>query len=160
MEHGENYVAGVPVRIFFFLFATLFLNLAASAAAAAETVGFRGFSINVPPAWDYSEEGAIVKVTAKDNSSIVVFSPDKLPGGQSLEEFAAAFSRDSKGGPPVSDGRGTFQFDYTNDVGAKAHVVISQADPELDSVFLIVIVGENHLELPLILNSAKTEAID
>ncbi len=135
-------------------------NLAAPAAAAAETVDFKGFSINIPPAWKYSEEGEIVKVTAKDNSSIVVFSPDTLPEGRNLEEFAAAFSRDSKGGPPVSDGRGTFQFDYTNDVGAKAHVVISQADPERDSVFLIVIVGENHPELPRILNSAKIKNPD
>ncbi len=128
------------------------------AAAGAETVDFKDFSLNIPPAWRYAEEGDMVKVTAKDNSSILVFSPDRLPEGQSLEEFAAAFSRDSRGGPPVSDGRGTFQFEYTNDVGARAHVVISQADPERDSLFLIVIVGENHPDLPLILGSAKTRA--
>jgi hypothetical protein len=95
----------------------------------------------------------MVTVTAKDNSSIVVFSPDTLPAGQTLAEFAAFFSKSYQGSSPVSDGAGSFQFDYTNDVGAMTHVVISQADSELGSIFLIVIVGGQHPDLPRILGS-------
>lgn len=151
---GKIRAAGVRMRIFFL---TLLFSLSFSGAISAKTVAFTDFSIDIPEGWSYSENGDMLTVTAKDNSSILVLSPDTLPGGQTLAEFAADFARNSGGGEPTSDGRGSFQFDYTNNVGASAHVIISQADEKLSSVFLIVIVGENHLELPLILQSVQFE---
>ena len=133
----------------------LLLGLAAPSLARAEIIAFKHFSINMPPAWRYSEDGDLVSVAAKDNSSILVFSPDKLPAGQNLQEFALAFSQSCQGGAPVAKSAGTFQFDYKNEVGADAHVVISQADPLRASIFLIIIVGEKHPELPAILSSVK-----
>lgn len=138
------------MRIVSFIF---LFSLAFSGPALAEIQNFKHFSIDIPESWNYSEAGEMVTVTAKDNSSIVVFSPDKLPQGQTSAEFAAFFSNSYQGSPPVFDNAGTFQFDYTNDVGAKAHVLISQADSGRDSVFLIVIVGEQHPDLPRILKS-------
>ncbi|UQZ88663.1 hypothetical protein C4J81_05375 [Deltaproteobacteria bacterium Smac51] len=139
------------MRITFFI--AFVLSLLCSNPIWADVVNFKHFSINIPNTWSYSEEGDMVSVAAKDNSSILVFSPDKLPQGQNLKEFAAAFSKTYNGTTPSANGAGTFQFEYKNDVGAEAHVIISQADPKMDSIFLLVIVGEKHPELPYILNS-------
>lgn len=151
---GKIRGAGVRMRMRIF-FLTLVFSLSFSAAISAKTVAFTDFSIDIPEGWNYSEDGDMLTVTAKDNSSILVLSPDTLPDGQTLAKFAADFAKNSGGGKPAPDGSRSFQFDYTNDVGARAHVILSQADEKLPSIFLIVIVGENHPELPGILQSVR-----
>ncbi len=142
----------MSVRIFL---SFLILSLAFAAPLWAETVVFKDFSVDVPAGWEHAEEGAMATLKAGDNSSILVLSPDKLPQGQSLAEFAAAFSEKYRGGQPVSKSRGTFQFDYVNDVGARAHVVIAQADETRPDIFLIVMVGEGNPDLSAILKSVN-----
>lgn len=143
------------MRIFFIPF-ILALSLIFSGLAFAERQAFKHFSLEVPDGWEVLENGEMLSVKAKNNSSILVFSPDKLPRGKNLPEFAAFFSKNYQGEAPACDGAGTCQFDYSNNVGAKTHVIIAQADRERDSIFMIVMVGEQHPELPGILNSLQT----
>lgn len=127
--------------------------------AAAATADFGDFSLDVPEGWASSQSGDMAIVSALDNSAVIVFSSDVLPEGQSLNDFAATFSRSRGGTEPegkVRKGLGqTLQFEYKNDVGAATHVFVAQGDPKLRNVFLVLIVGENHLDVPVILNSVR-----
>ena len=121
------------------LFMGLAMVMLLASHALAEVKDFKDFTVDVPTGWTAVDQDGTVAITADDKSAAITISwgPND---GKSVEEMAAAYSKELNGSAPVADSGG-FVFTFTAagaEVESKAFVA-----GEEDKHALIVMTGEN-----------------
>ena len=102
------------------------------AFAWADIEEFRYFSLDVPYGWTAEEEGAVVTVTANDNTGSLSITMGN-PESRDIGELAKSFSAELNGTPPEKDDEGNYSFEFNNGV--------SQATITGDEDFFMLIIG-------------------